>query len=151
MKKSILITLSFISIFRLFYSQQEKVIFKVTGYQINGENFDKLALEEDIALVFYKCDNETFCFANHFRKSNSQSYGGVYGFVKSSIPESNKKHAYDKFQFTWDFLNTYDNIEGKAKVTLNKIYIGSTVKMSAEIIVIDTNEILLFEGYLEEE
>ena len=40
MKKIILITLSFIFSLYLLYVQQEKVVFKVTGYQVNGENFD---------------------------------------------------------------------------------------------------------------
>jgi hypothetical protein len=132
-------------------AQQKRIDYKVTNYTVNGKNYDKLALENDIALVFYECAENEFCFANQFREGNSQSYGKVYGFNKKNVDETETKHAYKEMQFTWDFQNSYDNVTGKAKVSITEIYIGSTVKMSAEIVVLETNEILLFDGYLEKE
>lgn len=67
-----------------------------------------------------------------------------------SVNETSKQHAYDEFQFTWDYVNTYNSDRVKAKVTLTKVYIGKSVKMIAEIIVLNTNEVLKFKGYLEE-
>jgi len=34
-------------------------------------------------------------------------------------------------------------------MVLNYIYIGNTVKMTAEIVDLSTNEVLIFKGYLE--
>ena len=106
-------------------------------------------MEKDIALVFYECAEGEYCFANQFRAGDSQSYGRVFGFTKRFVEETDTKHAFEEMQFTWDFQNSYDNATGKAKVTLNEIYVGSTVKMTAEIVVLETNEILIFKGYLE--
>jgi len=133
------------------FSQTEIIsTFKVTNYQINGENYDHVALDEDVALSFYTCGEEMICFANEFRNSDSQSYGGVFGLKRTQFEETDKNYARDVYQFTWDFVNTFDNIKGKASVTLKQIYIGSTVKMTAEIIVLATNDVLTFVGYLEE-
>jgi uncharacterized UBP type Zn finger protein len=148
-KKLLVVVLSIFLSGNLF-SQVEEVTFKVTNYEINGVNYDDLAIKENIALTFYRCDEETVCFANYFRNSSTLSYGGVYGLKKQSFDETPKRHAYDEFQFTWDYANSYDKDKGKAKVTLLKIYIGNSVKMIAEILVLSTNEVLKFEGYLEE-
>lgn len=132
------------------FSQVEDITFKVTNYEINGVNYDNQAIDGDLALSFYKCDDETLCFSNFFRAYDTQSYGGVFSLKKQSYKETSKEHAYDEFQFTWDYVNTYDSDRGKAKVTLTKIYIGKSVKMIAEIIVLNTNDVLKFKGYLEE-
>ena len=33
--------------------QSTDVVYKVTNYSINGENYDDIALEEDVSLAFY--------------------------------------------------------------------------------------------------
>jgi len=129
--------------------QNEDVTFKVTNFEINGENYDNLALEGDVALSFYMCDKETLCFANHWRNSNSQSYGGIFGLKKREIAETETSYGAEEFKFTWKFYNTYDNINGEAVVTFTKIYIGNNVKFRAEMLVLNTNEILIFKGYME--
>ena len=129
--------------------QVQDVTFKVTNYEINGNNQDQLALESDVALLFYMCNDTTICFANQWRSSNSQSYGGVYALKKREIPETSTTHRAEEIKFTWHFFNTYDAERGDAAVTFTKIFIGITVKFVAEIGVMDTNEILLFKGYLE--
>lgn len=127
----------------------ENLTYKVTNYSINNQNFDALALDGDVALSFYMCDNNTLCFANQWRNSNSQSYGGVYALQKKEIPETTTTHAAIESKFTWNFFNTYDSNRGTAAVTFTQILVGNTIKFTAEIVVIETNEILSFKGYLE--
>lgn len=129
--------------------QSTNVTYKVTNYSINGVNYDNLALTGDVSLSFYMCDNNTLCFTNHWRNSNSQSYGGVYSLKKREIPETSTTYAATEFKFTWRFFNTYDSKRGNAAVTITNILIGNTVKFTAEIIVLDTNDVLTFKGYLE--
>jgi len=124
--------------------------YKVTNYSIDGVKYDNVALDEDLALSFYLCDDDQLCLANEFRKTNSQSYGGVFGLKSSQIEETDSTYASDVFQFTWDFANTYDAVTGKASVTMTQVYIGNTIKLIAQIVVLETNQVLDFVGYLEE-
>lgn len=142
---SILTILTFSSVF----GQSTVVTYKVTNYSINGENFDNLALNADVSLSFYMCDDNTLCFTNNWRNNNSQSYGGVYALKTKEIPETSTTYAATEIKFTWQFFNTYDSNRGNAAVTITNIFIGNTVKFTAEIIVLDTNEVLVFKGYLE--
>lgn len=138
-----IMTFSFIN------AQSTDVTYKVTNYLINGVNYDNLALQADVSLSFYMCDNNTLCFTNNWRNNNSQSYGGVYSFNSRDIPETSDSYGSKEFKFTWNFFNTYDSKRGQAHVTISNIYIGNTVKFVAEIVVLDTNEVLTFKGYLE--
>lgn len=133
-----------------FANGQGKVVtFKATNYEINGENFDNIALENDVALSFYMCDSVTICFANHWRNSKSQSYGGVYAIKEKEIPETSETHRAVEMKFTWQYFNTYDSDRGEAAVTFTRIFIGNTVRFRAEILVLKTNEVLILKGYLE--
>jgi hypothetical protein len=146
----IIINLSFLLVGTILFAQEkEEVTYKVTNYSVDGINYDRLADEANIALVFYKCKNSSICFANIFRNQDSQSYGGTYGMKETNFIETNDNYGAKQFQFTWTFENSYDDISGKASVTLTEIYIGKTIKMTAEIVVLETNQILLFKGYLE--
>ena len=140
-----LVTLSVSSAF----SQQTNTTYKVTNYSVNGENFDNLALGADVALSFYMCESGALCFANMWRNSNTQSYGGVHAFKERTVPETRDAYGYVEWKFTWEFFNTYDSNRGNAAVTFINIPIGNTVKFTAEIVVLDTNEVLIFQGYLE--
>jgi hypothetical protein len=148
MKKLLIVTIIFLSSGKLF-SQIKDFSFKITNYEINGVNYDEDAINGDLALTFYKCDNEDYCMSNFFRKTNSQSYGSIHSLKTTHYDETEKMHEIDEYQFTWKFFNTYDSNRGEAAVTLTYIYIGNTVKMTAEIVVLETNEILIFKGYLE--
>lgn len=148
MKRLILSILALLAL-NLIYGQEKNLNFKVTNYEINGVNHDYIALNNDVALSFYMCNDSTLCFANHWRKSNSQSYGGVYAVKKRKIAETETTYEADELKFTWHFFNTYDSTRGEAAVTFKTIKIGNTVKFVAEILVLDTNEVLLFKGYLE--
>jgi hypothetical protein len=131
------------------FGQDLDITFKVTNYSIDGVSLDEEALQGDIALHFYACSDESICFSNHWRNSNSQSYGKVYALKKSDFPETESEHRYSVLKFTWDFENSYDDVSGQAAVTLTTIYIGNTIKFTAEILVLDTNSLLSMKGYVE--
>lgn len=148
--KSIIVIFSIMFFVPSLFSQQKNIAtYKVTNYQINGENYDGWALKNDIALSFYICDSETLCFANFWRKSDSQSYGEVYAINKREIPETAKTYGATEIKFTWYFFNSYDDDRGEAAVTFIRIYINNTVKFHAEIVVMKTNEVLILDGYQE--
>ncbi len=130
-------------------AQSTEVTYKVTNYEINGVNYDNLALSGDVALSFYMCDENTLCFAIHWRNINSQSYGVVYSLKQQEIPSTRTTYRGTEITFTWNFSNSYDNITGNAAVTITNFYIGNTVMFTAEIIVPETNKVLLLKGYLE--
>lgn len=147
--KNLILAIFAVFTFSLVQAQNTEVTYKVTNYEVNGVNYDNLALNADVSLSFYMCDDNTLCFTNHWRNNNSQSYGGVYSFKKRDIPETATTYGASEFKFTWNFFNTYDSKRGKAAVTITNIFIGNTIKFTAEIIVLDTNEVLVFKGYLE--
>jgi hypothetical protein len=145
------ITLTSLLLMLLFAVQAQVPVatFKVTNYEINGENFDELALEYDVALSFYMCDSETPCFANQWRKKGTQSYGGVYALKKQEIPETEENYRVEVIKFTWKYFNTYDSDRGEAAVTLIRIFVKNTIRFKAEILLLKTNEVLVMEGYQE--
>ena len=129
-----------------------EAVFKVTNYSIDGVNYDDVAIEGNAALAFYWCDesdDSDICFANVFRSQNSQSYGSVSGISKKHFDETNQYYEVDTYQFTWNYSNTFDEVTGMASVELSKIFINDMVKMTAKILVLETNEVLEFVGYLE--
>ncbi len=150
MRKNIVKIAIVLSLFSInLFAQKESITYKVTNYSINGVNYDNIALEGDVALIFYMCDDNTPCFANIWRNKDSQSYGGVYSLKTKDIEETESTYAGKEVTFTWKYFNTYDSDHGEAKVRLLQIYIGTTVKFEAEIVLMGKNEILLFKGYLE--
>ena len=148
MKRFYLVFLG-VLIFSFSYGQDSHVTYKVTNYSLNGVNYDDVALQGDISLSFYKCDSETICFSNHWRNSDSQSYGAVYALQTKEFPETEEQYRILDFKFTWHFFNSYDDVSGQAVVTISNIYIGNTIKFVAEIVVLDTNEVISLKGYLE--
>lgn len=148
MKQAIICLLLLVNIGTL-AGQPIEARFKVTNCSLNGQNFDHLALANDISLAFYICDNGTQCFANHWRNTNSQSYGGVYSLKEKHFPETETTYKAIELKFTWRFFNTYDSVNGYAAVTITNIIIGTTNKIIAEIINLKTNDVLELRGYME--
>ena len=147
---------SIISIFTLLLivltnvsGQDIDLTYKVTNYEINGENYDQLALKGDVALSFYKCTNGSLCFANQWRAFDSQSYGGVHSFMKREIPETKTTYPGVEIKFTWEYFNTYDSDRGTAAVTITHFLVSETWKFKAEIVLMETNDVLKFKGFLE--
>ncbi|MEZ5103533.1 MAG: hypothetical protein R2757_03475 [Draconibacterium sp.] len=149
MKHFLILTGILLMLAPISFGQDTNIVYKVTNYEINGINYDQLALESDIALSFYMCDENTLCFTNHWRETNSQSYGGVHALKSREIPETATDYGALEIKFTWNYYNTYDSNSGKAVVTIQHIMIGNTLKFAAEIVLMETNEILKFKGYLE--
>jgi hypothetical protein len=147
--KTIMLIFSLLISFKCVCAQETLVTYKVTNFEINGETHDNVALENDIALSFYMCDADTLCFANHWRNSNTHSYGKVYSAKFREIPETDETYRVDEIKFTWYFYNSYDNNQGEAAVSFMLIFIGNTVKFHAEILVLKTNDLLVFRGYQE--
>src|SRR5690606_10474931 len=131
-------------------SVQEPVFFKVTNYTIDGVNYDRIALSEDMALAFYYDDNQNIAFANMMRNANSQSYGGVYSLKESRTEETDTTYASQELKFTWNFFNTYDSDRGIAAITFTRIFIENTVKFTCEMVILETNRVLKMQGYQEE-
>lgn len=127
----------------------ESMSYKVTNFAVDGEEYEGLALENDIALTFYYNDDGDLMFANHWRKARSQSYGPVFSFKTTEYPETSEEYAMTQFKFTWYYFNTYDDEEGEVVVTIQNIHIGNTIKFVAEILPLDTNEVVQLRGYLE--
>jgi hypothetical protein len=148
MKRFILSILALLTL-NMANGQEKDLTFKVTNYEIDGVNRDDIALQSDVALSFYMCNDTTLCFANQWRNSNSQSYGGVFALKSRKVAETDTTYEADEIKFTWRYVNTYDSIRGQAAVTFTTIKIGNTIKFVAEILVLDTNEVLLLKGYLE--
>jgi len=147
--KTIMLIFSMSISFQIVFAQETVVTYKVTNFEINGRNYDNEALENDIALSFYICDADTLCFANHWRNSDSRSYGVVYSPKLKEIPETSETFRADEIKFTWYYFNDYDRKHGEAAVTFTIIFIGNSVKFHAEILVLKTNELLIMEGYQE--
>ncbi len=129
--------------------QSTDVVYKVTNYSINGENYDDIALEEDVSLAFYLNEEESLCFANVWRNSQSESYGKVYSLKKTETAETDSTYAMNEIKFTWNFVNSYNVETGNAAVTIQNFFFENTVLFSAKIIVMDTMEVLKMKGYLE--
>jgi hypothetical protein len=113
------------------FAQIDELAFRITNYEIDWVNYDQIAINQDLVLSFYQCSNGNLCMSNFFRKSNTQSDGGIYGVKEKNYYETETQCAQDEFHFTWKYFNTYDSNRGEAAVTLNYIYEGSTVKMTS--------------------
>ena len=155
MKKIILLFFGLCTLYS-FSQRNDIAVFKITNYSVDGQNFDDVAIDDDLALIFYYCEDtevkedSPVCFTNLFRNSRIQSGGRVTGLIMNPFEGTEKHYAHDDFQFTWDYFNTFNNATGQASVKISQIYTEEKVNMTAEIIILDTNEVLEFVGYLEE-
>ncbi len=131
------------------YTELVGTTFRVTNNTTNGENRDQLSLSYDHVIHFYVNNNGELSFSNHWRAIDSQSYGPIYSMKVSDVPETARNYAYTDYKFTWNYFNTYDDKHGSAVVTFNVIHIGDVKKFSCQIIVMETNMILEYKGYLE--
>lgn len=149
--KQLFITLLVWFFFTSIFSQEKIITYKVTSFAIEDENYDQLALDNDVALSFYEFEDGNIGFANRWRETGSMSYGSVHSFKYREIPETDTSYPATEAKFTWSFENTYDEVKGKAAVTFTTVFITvSTIKFFAEIVDLDTNEVISLQGYLEE-
>lgn len=138
-------------LFTSVFSQEKITIYKVMSYAIGDENYDEVALDNDVALSFFELEDGSLGFANIWREGDSMSYGSVHSFKYREIPETDTTHAAAEAKFTWSFENTYDEVKGMAAVTFTTVFVTSnTTTFFAEIVVLNTNEVISLQGYLEE-
>ena len=89
------------------FDQIDEFALRIKNYEIDGVNYDQIAAIQGFVLSFYKCLNGNLCMSNFFRKSNTQSYGGVFGVTEKNYDETETQFAHDEFHFTWKYFNTY--------------------------------------------
>ena len=123
--------------------------FRVTNSTTNGENQDQLSLTQDHAIHFYVNNDGEFSFSNHWRAQDSQSFGPIYSIKVNRIPESATSYAATEYKFTWNYNNSFDDKHGSAVVTFNVIHMDDIKKFTCKVVVMETNMILEYKGYLE--
>ena len=124
--------------------------FKVTKAIYNGTDRGSEPLQNDCAMHFYVTDDGEFSFSNHWRVQDSQSYGVIYGMKKTDTQETDNSYASTEYKFTWNYFNTYDDKTGSAMITFTIIYVEDVIKFTCKMLVLDTNEIFEYKGFLED-
>lgn len=105
---------------------------------------DRHAQSQKVILRLYQCGEERYCFANIFQRNNSQSYGAIYGF--EPLDGSGAPDYPNRFRWLWTYLNTYDDAEGLALVTLHYQALEPGTPFELEIFLIDGAESVKFTG-----
>lgn len=124
--------------------------FKVTNAKYNGVDRGSEPLTNDCAMHFYVNNDGEFSFSNHWRVQDSQSYGVIYGMKKTDTQETENSYASTEYKFTWNYFNTYDDKTGSAMITFTIIYIDDVIKFTCKMLVLDTNDIYEYKGFLED-
>lgn len=124
--------------------------FKVTNAKYNGVDRGSEPLTNDCAMHFYVNNDGEFSFSNHWRAQDSQSYGVIYGMKKTDTQETENSYASTEYKFTWNYFNTYDDKTGSAMITFTIIYIDDVIKFTCKMLVLDTNDIYEYKGFLED-
>lgn len=124
--------------------------FKVTNTKSDGEDQTQFSLSYDHAIHFYMSKDGEFSFSNHFRGRNSQSYGPIYSMKRTEVMETKSQYGGWEYKFTWNYHNDYDDNSGTAMVTFSVLRISDEItKFTCKVLVMDTNSILEYTGYLE--
>lgn len=124
--------------------------FKITNAKYNGVDQGSEPLTNDCAMHFYLNNDGEFSFSNHWRVQDSQSYGIIYGMKKTDRQETENSYASTEYKFTWNYFNTYDDKTGSAMITFTIIYIDDVIKFTCKMLVLDTNDIYEYKGFLED-
>lgn len=124
--------------------------FKVTKAIYNGTDRGSEPLTNDHAMHFYINNDGEFSFSNHWRKQDSQSYGVIYGMKKTDKQAIENSYASTEYKFTWNYFNTYDDKTGSALITFTIIYLDDVIKFTSKMLVLDTNDIYEYKGFLED-
>jgi hypothetical protein len=89
-------------------------------YKIESAIFDTLDysdqyIEQNAYMKFYTIEGDTnLYFANIMPKAQTQSFGYIRDLTQISYPA--KGGTIDAVKFYWYFENTYDNVQGIAKI-----------------------------------
>jgi len=93
--------------------------FKVMDARDNGEDISPQIILEYGRLIIYKSElNNQIMLSNFWEKSLSQSYGPIKFLSKEITPKSNDAFEKENLTFNWEYTNTYDTINGIAKIEI---------------------------------
>lgn len=152
MKSKIFLTLIFLFVVIVeLFAQNQKIVAKfiTTDVTINGVNVTPIYLSENAYIVFYTDGNDSQTYmANVWSKSKSQSYGIIYSMKTNKKKETYETYETDIFHFNWQYINTYDNKTGTAKVQLIKVYKPQGIIFTIKIIP-ENLDLLIYKGYME--
>lgn len=120
----------------------------ITDGTVNGEDVTPRLINEKVYLVIYRIiETDDLCMANFSQTFNSQSYGSIYAMQEKIIEETSENYKTDFFYFQWSYSNTYDDINGTAKVELLKIYKPQGIYFKMTIIP-ENLDVLVYKGYV---
>ena len=144
----IILTIFLLVSFSLEAQKEDRIIiekFITTKMLINGISTSELLPSYSI---LYKIKNrEGLNMANISLKKNSESFGTIDSFTKRSTKDTsgNKVVVYE---FNWHYKNSYDDVNGIAKVQIIKIFKQETVSTTVKMIP-ENLDILIYKGYIE--
>lgn len=123
--------------------------FIISDASKNGYDITKYVLENEVYTVFYTSGNDGHTYmANVWPKSDSQSFGRLISVEHESFEETSENYAFDIFDFTWSYINSYDKKRGTAKVQVVKIYKPLGVAFTLKI-VSENLDIIIYKGFME--
>lgn len=125
----------------------DTTFFRITSYNIDGKEFDELALEENAQLLLFTDSEGNPFFENHFKNKKEYSSGKIYDFKYENFPESDSTYAIQDINFIWRYFNSYDSEKGSASVNIQMIYTENLTKFTCIIIGIDKRFELILSGY----
>lgn len=129
-------------------SQETIAKFIIADAKKNGLDRTPWYLENDAYTVFYTSGEDGLYMANVMPKSNTQSYGPLYGVQSEMIEETYDNYEADFYYFNWSYSNSYNEKTGTAKVILIKIYKPQGVAFTIKIIT-ESLDVIVFKGYME--
>ncbi len=151
MKLKTIISISLFTILSFSVKSQDAFNFPkmiVTKFLDNGFDYSKIAVEHHMILTFYESEG-AYCFMNLWGTTSSYSLGKIYDFKSKNYPETETTYAATEVSFLWRFTNSYDEESGSAKVTIIYTTIDNVVTFNCEMVVLETKEVLQYEGYRE--
>ena len=149
MKKILsLIILIVVHAFSAHAQQKDYAKFTITKAVVDGYDHSATYKSNGAYLVFYKSENNEFCLANVWPKSDTQSYGIITDWKEYNYKETSTEYATDVFKFNWHFENSYDDKKGVAACRLIKIYKPSGVIYEYEY-VLSNGSTARFSGYMQ--
>lgn len=144
-----LIAISFSKIIAQSETQSTVAKFIVLDAKKNGNDVSSRLINEGAYTVFYTSGNDGLIYmANVWPKSQTQSFGPMYGVETEKVKETFENYEADFFYFNWSYTNTYDNQSGTAKVQVIKIYKPQGIAFTIKIITEDL-DVIQYKGYME--
>lgn len=148
MKKNLLILLftTFLNT-TLIAQTDDSVLFRVTSFIVNGENYDDEALDKGIVLMISHDKEGKAIFTNYWINEDTFSTGNMYD-IKYNQTESNiNNYASHTTSFIWRYTNSYDSDKGSCAVTLQRIFTETMIKFTCIIKGITNNHEVILQGY----